>query len=935
MKKIYAGLFFLLSFSLTRAQAPAAIGPLTKNLVPGLPENNKMKITCALAHAYLWTDNDSALFYANQALQLARKLDNTSYQVLGGTWKFTAEGLMRKDLDAIKSFFITKEVAENCRVDSIKNNFIIYAGILYLNLKEYRKSLNILLADTSIFRGEFEGAYEVLAEAYYRNHKPDSAIKYINKAIAFYQKYDYKWSALPRVLGNSYRLNGDYDKALKELRKALYLANYLHDTKFDIIVANISLAQTFYEQGNYDSSLYYTKAALHSAGFNTFPDQQVQTFTLLKNLYKVKNNKDSVYKYTSWVLQMKDSIYSAEKIRAVQRLQLEQHLRMSEIEREKAVYENRVKLFVLIAILLFFLIVAFILYKNNRRKQKANTLLKRQKDKISNQKTALESTLQELQATQKKLILSEHKLKKLDHLKSRFFANISHEFRTPLTLLIGPLEDLMRGGDVKAFTEILPEMHRNSKRLLQLINQLLDLSRLDAGEYRINTTKEDIIPFVKQLVHSFSAMAHARNIRLETDIDPKLVKALRREEIVFYFDEDVVEKILTNLLSNAFKFTSDEGRIIVTLCLPEKTPGFLELKVEDDGAGIPPDKVPFVFDRFYRAGNGRSAGSGIGLALLKELVDLHGGAISVSSTEGKGSAFSCLLPLDKKVVAARNKVNPKRETAQPVIMDAPTETPRRKQRDEAERPIVLLVEDHRDVRRYVASRLKAEYVILEATDGEKGLQMAIDHVPDLVITDVMMPEMDGFELCTALKTDDRTSHIPVILLTARVEDTDKVTGLQTGADAYLIKPFSSQELLIRVKNLIVLRTKMRLKFSNRLVVRPAEVTVTSRDREFMQRLLKTVETHIADENFSVMALGKEVNMSVSQINRKLKATVNQSALQFIRSVRLQRAFELLQKNSGTIAEIAFQTGFEDPGYFSKVFKKHFGFLPSERSTFSK
>ncbi len=926
-------LLSLLSFCKVYAQAPQAIGPLTEKLTPGLPEDKTMEISCALAHAYLWTDNDSALFYANQSLQLAKKLEDKTYQLLSGIWKFTAEGLMRKDIKAIKTYFYTKKITENYHPDSIKNYFTIYAGILYLNLKEYQKSLNILLADTSIYGGEFGGAYEVLAEVYYKYNKPDSAIKYIKKAMTFYYSRDYEWNALPRVLGNSYRLNGAYSKALKELRKALYQAVHIDSVKSDVIVANISLAQTFYEMGDYDSSLRYTKAALRAKGFNTFPDQQVQTFTLLKNLYKIKNNRDSVYKFTSLVLHMKDSIYSAEKIRAVQRAELEQHLRRNEIEREKVAYENRIRLFVLIAIVLSFLMIAFILYRSNRRKQRANTLLGKQKEEISRQKAKLESTLLELQDTQKKLIGSEHKLKRLDHLKSRFFANISHEFRTPLTLLIGPLEDLMNGGDVNAFTEIVPEMHRNSKRLLQLINQLLDLSRLDAGEYRINACKEGIIPFVKQLVHSFSPMARAKRIRLETDVDPKLSMRLSREEIAFYFDEDVVEKILTNLLSNAFKFTREEGWIRVTLGLPEKKAGFLALKVEDNGKGIPSDKLPYIFDRFYQVENGQSSGSGIGLALLKELVELHGGKIAVTSTEEGGAVFICLLPLNKKEVTNKGISDHKGEVTPAFVPDDPIEDLAEKNDAGLENPMVLLVEDQRDVRKYIRGHLKEGYSIIEAGHGKQGLQLAIDHIPDLVISDVMMPEMNGFQLCAALKADDRTSHIPVILLTARAEDTDKLSGLRTGADAYLIKPFNSRELLIRVKNLIMLRIKMRLKFSHRLVVKPAEVTVTSRDREFIQRLLKAVEAHIDDEKFSVAALGKEVNMSVSQINRKLKAIVNQSALQFIRSVRVQRALELLQQNSGTIAEVAFRTGFEDPGYFSKVFKRQFGFLPSERDAF--
>jgi signal transduction histidine kinase/DNA-binding response OmpR family regulator len=529
------------------------------------------------------------------------------------------------------------------------------------------------------------------------------------------------------------------------------------------------------------------------------------------------------------------------------------------------------------------------------------------------------------------------KLKELDKLKSRFFANISHEFRTPLTLLIGPLEDLMNGGDTQAFKAVLPEMHRNSKRLLQLINQLLDLSQLDSGKYKVNATRQDILSFVSQIVQAFSPMAHAKNIRLETHVDPHLTSALTRKKVAFYFDDDILEKILSNLLSNALKFTSEGGSVIVIMGIPETTPGFLELRVADSGEGIPTEKLPHVFDRFYQAGNSESqaAGSGIGLALLKELVELHQGKISVSSTPGEGTTFSCLLPFSEKIGLTDYPAIKKEKIPVPIAESFVKEdlSTAVKINNDRDKPLILLVEDQQDVRKYMKIRLEGSYAIMEARHGKQGLQMAVESIPDLVISDVMMPEMDGFELCRMLKKDNRTSHIPVILLTAKAEDTDKITGLDAGADAYLIKPFNSEELRIRVENLITLRNNMRAKFSNKLVVEPNEITGTSQDRLFVQKVLAAAETHLDDSGFTVETLGKTMHMSPSQINRKLKAIINQTALQFIRSIRMQRAMELLRNNAGTVAEVAYQTGFEHPSYFSKVFKAHFGCLPSEKEKF--
>ena len=517
----------------------------------------------------------------------------------------------------------------------------------------------------------------------------------------------------------------------------------------------------------------------------------------------------------------------------------------------------------------------------------------------------------------------------LDHLKSRFFANISHEFRTPLTLIIGPIEDLLEDKNTYKFREQLKYIHRNSKRLLQLINQLLDLSRLDVGNYQVDTTREDLIPFVKQIVHSFSSMAQRKNILLETEVAPHLKNDLRNETSIFYFDEDIFEKILYNLLSNAFKFTPDGGSITVSISRAEKD--LLELKVEDTGMGIPSEKLPYIFDRFYQADNSHKKqyeGTGIGLALVKELVELHHGKITVESTLGSGTIFRCYFPFNKKRLSPKNET--KITANQNVIASVEEEKSVNEERGHvAGQPKALVVEDQQDVRKYISGKLAENYTVIEAKNGREGFDIAKDQMPDIVISDVMMPETDGFELCKLLKTNDLTSHIPVILLTARAEDIDKLTGLETGADAYLIKPFNSKELLVRIHNLINLRNNLRKKFSNKLIVKPNEITVTPQDSRFMHRLLDTVEKHISDEKFSVEQLAGEFSMSPSQINRKLKAIINQSTAAFIRSVRMERAMELLKNNQATIAEVAYETGFTEPAYFSRVFKNYFGYPPSE------
>lgn len=525
----------------------------------------------------------------------------------------------------------------------------------------------------------------------------------------------------------------------------------------------------------------------------------------------------------------------------------------------------------------------------------------------------------------------------LDQLRSRFFANISHEFRTPLTLIMGPLEDYEANQKTEELIAFVPTMHRNSKRLLELINQLLDLSRLDSNYYRIHTVRTDIIPFVSQLAQSFTSMALRKRIDLVIDTDSHLQARLSLPDRHFYFDEDVIEKILTNLLSNAFRFTPDEGRIVVSLRLPETEKNMLLLQVTDSGTGIPAEALPYVFDRFYQSDDSdirRFGGSGIGLALVKELVRLHHGTITATSEPEKGTTISCLLPLNNKISVGgpppgRRPNNQSRRIILPEESGPEGETP---QTDE-KRPSVLLVEDQPDVRKYITEKLASHFQVTQSENGRDGLEKALSEVPDLVISDVMMPKMDGFELCRRLKSDDRTCHIPVILLTARAEDTDRTTGLETGADAYVVKPFNSRELTIRIQGLISTRSRIRKKFSDKLVIKPEEITVTSRDQVFIRNLLAIVEKHIPDEYFTVDALAKEVHMSVSQISRKLRGLIGQTPQQVIRSLRMLRALHLLKNDAGTIAEISYQVGYGDPGYFSKVFKTHFGCLPSEKEKF--
>jgi signal transduction histidine kinase/DNA-binding response OmpR family regulator/ligand-binding sensor domain-containing protein len=539
----------------------------------------------------------------------------------------------------------------------------------------------------------------------------------------------------------------------------------------------------------------------------------------------------------------------------------------------------------------------------------------------------------------KKADFEADKLKELDVMKSQFFANISHEFRTPLTLIKGPLEDMMEEYPDQTKQKIFSVMHSNTERLLRLINQLLDISKLETGEFKIKVSTGNIVGTIKGLVMSFTSIVEQKKINL------RFIEAssLKNQEILtnFYYDKDVIEKIINNLISNAIKFTPSKGRITVTACIRQWKNGreMFEVTVKDTGIGIPADKLPFIYDRFYQvdaSSKREQEGSGIGLAYVKELMKAHKGEIAVMSKPGEGTVFRLRFPLGSTHFSADQIVTMQEQEAhagyinykgiEEHSLEKSNQEQHKKNRD---LDMILVVEDHADVRHYICSRLQKDYLILEAPSAAAGLTIAEESIPDLIISDVMMPGMDGFEFCAKIKSNEKTSHIPVILLTARADEQDKIHGLETGADDYLTKPFNAKELLVRVRNLIDNRKYLREKFEVTSVIKPGEISVTSRDRSFMEKLIQVIEKNMKTENFSVEELARGAGMSQSQLHRKLKALINQSAVQFIRSVRMNRAKELLEKDAGNIAEIAYMVGFSDPGYFTKTYKSFFGILPSE------
>ncbi|GJM32059.1 MAG: hypothetical protein DHS20C18_10600 [Saprospiraceae bacterium] len=520
------------------------------------------------------------------------------------------------------------------------------------------------------------------------------------------------------------------------------------------------------------------------------------------------------------------------------------------------------------------------------------------------------------------------KFKELDKLKSRFFANISHEFRTPLTLVMGPLSQVMEKEHDPEDQKLLKLAHRNAGRLLQLINQLLDLSKLEAGKMQLKVEEKNFALLLKGIVMSFESLAARKNIRLHF--------VSQKKEIFLYINQDKVEKIFYNLLSNAFKFTPEQGEVAVMVTEQDK---FVEIIIRDNGVGIPAERLPHIFNRFFQVDSSETReqeGTGIGLALVRELIHLHSGSISVESKVGIGTTFIIHLPKGTTHLK-ENEIGPAApiqeiESYLPdeLIPEQSAITLDSNAHDEElynDLPLVLIIEDNADVRAYIKHHLASTFKIMEAINGQHGIDMALEHIPDLVISDVMMPKKDGYEVCQTLKTDQRTSHIPVILLTAKAAQEEKMKGLEIGADDYLVKPFDTKELEIRVRNLIELRQQLHKRYSDSTAFEPQTLGTNAVDKAFLEKIGSILEAHLANEQFSVEILAEEMGMSRVHLNRKLKALTDESANKFIRSFRLQKAYQMLQQRAGNVTEIAFATGFSSTAYFVKCFGDKYGQTP--------
>ncbi|HEX2919807.1 MAG TPA: ATP-binding protein [Bacteroidales bacterium] len=827
--------------------------------------------------------------YLDNYLKLAEKTKNDFH--IGKAYMFSSDFLIAADINrSVALEYLNKSLEIFIRINNQYHISVLYyrLGDYYIEsdkdlaLECFQRSVKI--KELNNLRQWLLPSYRRIAEVYRHCYNDyDNSRLYYDKALKIAIEIENP-NDMADILTEFGCLNLQYNKTDSVLKYYIQAYSISRSNGNQNMIDNYnSHMGVYYERiKEYKKALYYYSQLTPDfvVQHEFLPHSPLKTGELYEKIGDFPNAAKFYRKY----IYLKDSLQNLQKVKDIAKLELK--FEIENIENESKIRIEKQKtirnLFVLFSFLL--LVVIYLLFRNHKIKQQMNK-----------------------------------KLHETDLMKLRFFTNISHDFRTPLTLIISPLKRLIEES-TDADSRKLPElMLQNANKLKNLINQLLDISKIEQGNFVLDIGRYDFNLVLKKAASMFYSLAEDRQINYQ------VFEA--KENLVFDFDNNRIEQVLCNLLSNSFKYTPKGGTIIIKVA---KKNNNAILTVKDTGIGILQEDLGKVFNRFYQSGvsvSGNYEGNGIGLSIVKEYIELHKGNITVRSEINKGTEFIIEIPLSGYEENAtlnftesyqndNGHWNRDYEYMQDIIPDKHKET-------------ILIVEDNKDLRSYLSDCLSIKYNVIESENGNVGIEKAVKWIPDIIISDIMMPEIDGYQLLARVKSDVKTNHIPVILLTARVDLSSKMEGLKIGADDYLSKPFDEKELLLRIQNILQNRNRIQEKLRLQFSINPTEVFSLSKDEIFLRKLVNIVEDNLSNTDFDVEQLSSQIGLSRQQLFRKLKALVNQSPNQFIRLIRLKKACQLLKQNNASISEIAFLTGFDNLSYFTRKFKEEFKILPSD------
>ncbi|WP_425235667.1 hybrid sensor histidine kinase/response regulator transcription factor [Ulvibacterium sp.] len=888
------------------------------------------------------SDIDSAFFHIESASKIAEQLKNKAY--LADCYKKIGViyNIRRKDSLSKKYAHLALENAK--QTDDWRTLSSIYNLLGNQNFQraEYPEALTHYLKLDSIYtsRNELDKS---LAASYanigtiYTELKNPEAVVYIKKGIEVYRTLGLEEGVQygEVALGTHYDLLGEDKKAIEHLLKAKAYYEAYGDLR---ILADIygRLGGTYLELNELENAEFYLLKA------SSIPENSIRTTAAaryqmnLGDLYWHKKQYKKAIQHLNKSLEFFEEVGDDQAV-GIQLINVYQGLydaykdskdygnALMALEKQK-VLKDSIQKFQNLAL------VEELNKKYQNEKQEQEIALLTSQGQLAEQKTKNQRnvfiagmsimglafiTLFLLFRNKQK---TNRRLRQLEAAKSRFFANISHEFRTPLTLISGPVAHQLSKKDLSADDKTdLGLIQRNADRLLKFVDQILDLSKIEAGRRKLRVSKGNLELFLKHLVEPFQYQAVQKGMVFDSQVDIP-------DEV--WFDRDVVEKVVTNLLSNALKYSPDKGHIDFKAIRQGQE---VILTTINENTDLTERALPLLFDRFYQSDT-LHQGFGIGLSLVQELTHLSHGKIHVYKPDDATLAFVVTLPVSKNVfskvdLAIEDKIPSNiEEYGKEIVSEADYEE---EALGESSLPVLLVVDDNAEIRLFIKSLFKGEYQIQEAENGEEGMNIAFRIVPDLVISDIMMPIKDGIHMSAALKNDERTSHVPIVLLTAKSGEEHELTGLKTGADAYMIKPFKEEKLRVVIDKLIATRTAIQEKFSKQPFLKPKNIELTSIDTRLLDRIGQILDIELTNPEFNASSFSEQIGLSRMHLHRKLKALTGLSTSEFIRVQRLKLAAKLLHDGHDNISEVGYAVGFNQPAYFSTAFKQYFGCSPSE------